>query len=236
MKLKLLIPVVFVALLAVLNGCQKEYYKDTGTHTANFDGNMMEYLQSKPQYFDSVVKLIQITGLESAFTNEEITFFAPADSSIRRTISFINDAGSLLGLPRVTRMEQIDKEVWRKYLSRYIFKGKKSMSDYRQIAPQNLSAFSGQIYASYDGALMNVGVIYDDAGDVKYAGYRHLMLSFIPSASNPLDYTTWYSANVASVNIAPTNGYVHALEYPLHYFGFAPDLFLEDVLAKGIKP
>ena len=217
-------------------GCKKGYFEDTGVHTPNFNGTVMQYLEAKPEYFDSVIKVIKIAGMEDVFKNEQITFFAPADSSINRTIAYVNTRLQTLGKPLVKRLEQIKPEVWRRQLSRYVFREKKAMNDFRQIDINNLSAYPGQIYASYDGLLMNVGVIYDDAGGVKYAGYRHLQLSFIPSSSAPRDFASWYSANVASVNIAPTNGYVHALRYPTHYFGFAPDLFFEDALSKGIDP
>lgn len=227
---------VLLAFLVFTAGCKKDYYKDTGTHKPNYNGTVLDYLESKPEYFDSIVKIIKLAGMEQAFDKEEITFFAPADSSVNRTLAYANQELEMLGRPQVKRLEQISPAFWRKYLSRYVFKGKKAMNDYRQIDPDNLSAYPGQIYASYDDLLMNVGVIYGDAGGVKYAGYRQLMISFIPSASAPLDYSTWYSALVASVNIAPTNGYIHALRYPLHYFGFSPVAFTEDLIAEGITP
>lgn len=110
------------------------------------------------------------------------------------------------------------------------------MNDYPQLDPGNISAYPGQIYASYDGLLMNIGVLYDDAGSVRYAGYRHLQLSYIPSATAPRDYTSWFNAGVATVNIEPTNGYVHVIRYSLHYFGFEPNQFFEEAMASGIDP
>lgn len=236
MNSKKIIFTLSLAMIVCAMGCQKDYYKDTGIHKGDFNGTVLDYLNSKPDYFTTVVKLIKMTGMESAFQNEDITFFAPADSSINLAIAFLNSQTQFLGLPKVTRVEQISTDVWRKYLSRYVFKGKKAMNDYRQFDPENLSAYSGQIYASYDGSLMNVGVLYYDAGGVKYAGYRQLYISFIPSSSSPLDYTTWYSAQVASANIAPTNGYVHVLRYANHSFGFNPILFFQDAVAAGIQP
>ena len=236
MQYKKLIIGALIAVVAFTMGCKKDYYEDTGIHTPNFNGTVMQYLEAKPEYFDSVIKVIKLAGMEDVFKKEQITFFAPADSSIKRTINYVNQNLEALGKPLVTRLEQIKPEVWRRQLSRYVFKEKKSMNDFRQIDVDNLSAYPGQIYASYDGLLMNVGVIYDDAGGVKYAGYRHMLLSFIPSASAPRDFASWYPAYVASVNIAPTNGYVHALIYSTHYFGFAPELFFEDALSKGIDP
>ena len=228
--------VIFLTVMVMAVGCKKDYYTDTGLHTPNFNGNVLQYLQSKPGYFDSVLKVIHFAGMEDVFKNENITFFAPADSCINRTIEMVNFYLTIQGRPVVHKLEQIKPEVWRRQLSRYIFKEKKSMNDYPQLDPGNLSAHPGQIYASYDGLLMNVGVIYDDAGGVKYAGYRHLQLSYIPSASAPRDYASWYSVDVASVNVAPTNGYVHVLRYPLHYFGFEPNQFIEDAMSKGIDP
>lgn len=236
MQYKRIIIGAFMAMVVFTMGCKKGYYEDTGVHTPNFNGTVMQYLEAKPEYFDSVVKVIKLAGMEDVFKKEDITFFAPADSSIRRTIAFVNQVLEQLGKPLVTRLEQIKPEVWRRQLTRYVFKGKKQMNDFRQIDIDNLSAYPGQIYASYDGLLMNVGVIYDDAGGVKYAGRRQLQLSFIPSASAPRDFASWYPAFVASVNIAPTNGFVHALEYPYHYFGFSAIDFFEDAYSAGIVP
>lgn len=226
--------VACAVLLAV--GCQKkDHFNDTGKHEPNFQGSVLSYLKSKPQYFDSIVKIIRLAGMEQVFETEAITFFAPADSSVNNTIRFLNIILRNQGKKEVTNLVQIKPEVWREQLSRYLFKGKKSMNDYPQIDPGNLSAFPGQVYSSYDGGIMNVGVIYNDAGGVRYAGYRQLTISYIPSASTPLDYRSWFPATVASVNIAPTNGYVHALRYTFHNFGFDPGQFSESAIAKGIN-
>jgi hypothetical protein len=234
--LKKFLSVCLVAAMLFIVGCNKQdYFKDTGVQNAKFQGTVLEYLKSKPGNFDSLVKIIHLAGMDDIFSKEDITFFAPADSSIKRTIARLNFMLDGQGLKIVTNLDQIKPQVWRKQLSRYLFKGKKSMNDYPQIDPANLSAFPGQIYSSYDGLIMNVGVIYNDAGGVKYAGYRQLTLSYIPSESTPLDYYSWYPVIVASVNISPTNGFVHALNYPLHYFGFEPIQFYENAMAEGIN-
>lgn len=232
---KRIFSVCMLVAIVIMTGCQKkDYFTNTGTHTPNFQGNVLEYLESKPQYFDSITKIIRLAGMEDIFRNEDITFFAPSDSSVKSTIKDLNFRLNSQGKRLVYRLEQIKPEVWRTQLSRYLFKGKKSMNDFPQLDPNNLSAYPGQIYASYDGDIMNVGVFYNDAGSVQYAGYRQLMLSFIPSATTPRDYNSWYSVRVASVNVAPTNGFVHVLNYPFHYFGFEPNQFIENAIAKGI--
>lgn len=229
----LVVGILVSTLLAV--GCKKNsYFEDTGVNKADFSGTALDYLKSKPDYFDSIVKIVHIAGLDDVFSNEKITFFAPSDSSVRMTISLLNLVLRSQGEEEVTRLEQIKPEVWRAQLTRYLFKGEKSMNDYPQLDFANLSAFPGQIYSAYDGQIMNVGVIYNDAGGVKYAGYRQLAISYIPSATSPRDFLSWYPAIVASVNIHPTNGYVHVLVYPTHFFGFEPNQFIENAIAAGI--
>lgn len=227
--------IVAVILTTIAVGCQKkDYFANTGKHTPNYDGTVLDYLKSKPKSWDSLLKVIRIAGMENVFTTETITFFAPNDSCISNTIRVLNARLDERGQRRVTKLEQIKPEVWKKQLCRYLFKNARSMNDFPQLDPGNLSAYPGQIYSSYLGDIMNIGVIYNDAGGVKYAGYRQLMISFIPSVSAPRDYNSWYSAIVASVNVAPKNGYVHVLNYPNHFFGFATGQFIEDVFDKGI--
>jgi hypothetical protein len=233
--IKKIFSVGFLAAALLFASCKKEdYFNNTGVHTANFQGTVLDYLKSKPGYFDSLTKIIRLAGMEDVFSKEDVTFFAPADSSINNTIKFLNIVLRSQGRNEVTRLEQIKPEVWRAQLARYLFKGQKSMNDYPQLDPENISAYPGQVYSSYDGQIMNVGVIYNDAGGVKYAGYRQLTISYIPSVSAPRDYRSWWNARVASVNIAPTNGYVHVLNYTNHYFGFEPGQFVEMAIAKGI--
>ncbi|MGJ7031187.1 hypothetical protein [Niabella hirudinis] len=239
-----------LAILLLGSSCKKDYYRDTGTLSPEFNGTVLEYLQSKPHYFDSIVKIIKMTGMENVFNSETITFYAPVDTTIRATLDEVNFQLRAQGRPQVTRMEQIKPAVWKKYLCRYLFKGAKSMNDYPQLDPENLSAFPGQVYAAYDGQLMNVGVIQLNAGGVKYAGYRYLQLGYIPSEAAARDYFSWRNVDVASVNIKPKNGYVHALSaytseaysndegdgtiFRTTFFGFIPIDFYLDAFNAGI--
>ncbi len=223
-----------MGLLLLLGACKKDYYTDTGVHSGEFNGTVLDYLKSKPEYFDTLVKIIDYAGMSNVFQNEEITFFAPADSSIRSTYEVCNVFLNLLGRPSITRYQQIKPEVWRLALSRYLFKGAKSLIDFPQLDPENMAAYPGQIYNSYDDQIMNIGVIYGSGGGVPYAGYRRLVLSYIPSPSSARDFQTWTPTWVASVNVQPRNGYVHVLMYPTHFFGFDPTKFLETAIAAGI--
>lgn len=239
------VSVALFLLTTVIIGCKKDYYRDTGVKTGEFDGTVLDYLKSKPQYFDTLVKIIDYAGMTSIFQNEEITFFAPADSCIRATYRECNIVLNLLGRAPVTRYQQIKPAVWREALSRYILKGARSLTDFPQIDFQNIAAYPGQIYNSYYDLIMNVGAAHAPGGNVPYAGYRQLVISYIPTPSSARDYQTWTRAYVASVNIHPKNGYVHVLRYPPvasggtlladpHFFGFDPIKFLETAIIAGI--
>ncbi len=223
-----------VLLLLLMGACKKDYFTDTGVQKGEFNGTVLDYLKSKPQYFDTLVKIISYAGMTNTFQNEEITFFAPADSSLRNTYLACNLILNQLGRAPITRFQQIKPSVWREALSRYIFKGARSLTDFPQIDFSNIAAYPGQIYNSYDELIMNVGAIYSSGGGVPYAGYRQLVLSYIPSPSSARDYQTWTTAFVSSVNVKPTNGYVHVLRYPTHFFGFDPIKFLETAVIAGM--
>lgn len=228
----IVLPLLILTVIAA--SCKKDFYTDTGVQNGDFDGTVLDYLKSKPQYFDTLVKIIDYAGMTNVFQNESITFFAPADSSLRRTYEECNDVLNLLGRTPITRYQQIKPSVWREALSRYVFKGGRSLTDFPQIDFGNIAAYPGQIYNSYDDQIMNVGAVYNSGGGVPYAGYRQLVLSYIPSPSSARDYQTWTLAYVSSVNIKPVNGYVHVLRYPSHFFGFDPIKFLETAIIAGI--
>ncbi|MGC4235690.1 MAG: fasciclin domain-containing protein [Niabella sp.] len=220
------------ALILLVSGCKKsDYYLDGGTQNGTFNGSVMQFLESKPELFRQLAGVVRYAGLEQALSSEQVTFFAPADSSIRKTIEFANIMLPLFGKPAISEITDIKPAIWRKYLARYIFKGSKSLSDYAQLDPGNLSAYSGQMFSSYDGEPMNIGVVFTDANGVKYAGYRYLMISYVNS-STPRDYTTWRVAVVASSNIKADNGYIHALRFAdfEFEFGFSAIGFVEDII------
>lgn len=247
---KKIIP-AFALLLLVLNSCSKSNYKDGGVIDPKFPGTTMEYLKAKPENFDSLTKIIKLAGLEDVLQNEQVTFFAPPDPTIKLTIRLMNVILDRSGRDTIYKMEQIKPEVWKKALSYYIFKQKKGMNDYPQVDFANIPVFPGQPYTSWAGKIMNIGVNYGDADGVEYAGSRMLYLSYIQSESDPR--SGWISSMVATSNIDTKNGYIHALRYAItgsiissdallnldiatHFFGFDPIEFVNDAVDKGIAP
>ena len=110
-----------------------------------------------------------------------------------------------------------------------MFKGSNKLNDYPQLDVSLLNLYPGQDYYSYNNTILNIGVIYDDVNGIKYAGYRHLAISYIKDLNNPLYYPNWIRNDISSSDIKPTNGVVHALtDYAT--FGFNDD-FVYDVFA-----
>lgn len=230
---KKIIPFLLIAGFVIgMSSCQKDYYKDSGIHDPHYNGTVLDYLKSRPDLFDTLVQVIHLAGMDDVFQHNTITFFAPADSSIEKSLDLLNMQLYMEGEDTVSELSQISPEVWRAELSLYLFEGKHLLDDYPQLDINAKPAFPGQYYTSYDGRSMNIGVIYYDAGGVQYAGYRQLVISYIPSLSSPLD--AWYTTQVASVNIQPTNGVIHALRYSDHFFGFSVMDFVQNAIEQGI--
>lgn len=222
----------FALVVMLLAACKKDYYQDTGLAKGQFNGNVLEYLQSKPEYFSKLLQVISLTKMEDIFKNETITFFAPSNPCFDSTISMVNQTLFLTGKDTITKLSQVPVQVWREMLSRYIFKGKYMLNDIPQIDPAQYKTYPGVFMRSYDSIPMNLGVIYNNEGGAQYAGYRQMMISYTPDISQPPFY--WYSAKVASVNIEPQNGAVHVLVFSAHNFGFSAYEFYSRCLQYGL--
>jgi hypothetical protein len=232
------------ALLLILNACKRdEYYRDGGLANPNFNGNMLQYLQAKKVPFDTIAQIVKLAGLESNFSNEDFTFFAPDDEVIKKTIGTVKTDGLnnflfYSGKDTVKTLDQISPVIWRRYLQRYMFKGVNRLKDYQQIDFDVKSVYPGGLYYSLAGNISNIGVTYGTANNIKYIGYRQLNLTYIPDASKPND--NWYINKVASSDIKPTNGVVHTLAYNDirggAYFGFNGSDFFSDVYFSGLAP
>lgn len=231
-SLKYLPAFLLCAILPLLcANCQDDsYLKDSGIHDPNFSGTVMEYLESRPDYFSLTVEAVKLAGLDNVLDSEEVTFFAPTDWSIRYSIDQLSRYLYLNGGDSIRDMRQIKRKVWREFIGMYIIPEKYLLKDIPQLDTTLVSAYPGQAYYSIEGKPMNMGVVYSNAGGVKYAGSRQILFSYIN------DFTTMDMKNayVATCNVEPTNGAVHVIRFTDHAFGFYPDLFRRRAVAEGI--
>lgn len=216
-----------------VSSCNK-YYFDSGTHNPIFEGSSIDYLKSKEDFFDSTLMVIDLAEMKNTIENENVTFFAPPSGCIARAIKHLNRRLEFNGKDTVKELSQIKPIVWKSLLSNYIFRGKNLLKDYPQRDTVSYLAYPGQNYTSYSGRIMNIGVIFNDAGGVQYAGYRQLFLSYIPDLSNPL--VSLKNIPIASSDIQTKNGVIHVLNRTKHTFGFITDMFIDQAIAAGIDP
>ncbi len=202
-----------LAFLLLLSSCAKDdYFVDGGKAKAEYDGTILQYLESHPK-FDTIAQIVKLAGLEDAFTKEEITFFAPTDEVIKRTIGNL-DVGGLnadlyrAGKDTIVVLADVPAAIWKRHLMKYMLKGKYLLKDFPQLDFDLRPLYPGGYYFGYNDDLYNIGVVYNRSNGIKYAGYRQLSMSYVPDPSNP---NSFISAAVASSDIQPTNGVVHAL-------------------------
>jgi hypothetical protein len=202
-----------------LSSCQKkDYYLDSGQANPYFKGSVMDYLDAKPFYFDSVALVARLAGMDTVLAKDSVTFFAPTDRSILRLVTTTNEVLYALQYDTIRTLRDVPASIWRKYLSRYVFHGLNRLKDYPQVDYSLLINYPGQGYLSWNGTPMNIGVVYNDANRVKYVGYRQLSIAYIPDVSNPT--ANWIIGYVASSDILTDNGIVHVLSDAHTYFGF----------------
>lgn len=200
-----------------------EYYTDGGLAQAKFNGTILQYLSSKPKEFDTLVQILKLAGLDKTLSDEEITFFAPSDVNIKALIGRLDQGGVNRrlhdeGRDTIKVLSDVDSLIWRKYLMRYIYRGKNKLMDYPQIDFNQQVIYPGQIYYSYSNSVANIGVVYNDAGGIRYMGYRQLHISYIPDISKPTE--NWNTVKVASSDVEPNNGIVHVLQVSGNQLGF----------------
>jgi hypothetical protein len=210
--------------LAMFSSCAKDdYYIDGGKANPVFNGTVMQYLESNPK-FDTIAQIVKLAGLEETFSKEDITFFAPTDEVIRRTIGLVgtnlpNLSGQLnerlfrANKDTIKVLSDIPSNIWRKYLLGYMMKGKFVLKDFPQLDPDLRQLYPGGFYTGYNGDLYNIGVVFNSANSVKYTGYRQLSFAYLPDRSNPNSRT---SAAVATSDVQPSNGVVHVLAVRLN--------------------
>ncbi|MHA4894984.1 hypothetical protein ACXZ1K_09540 [Pedobacter sp. PWIIR3] len=247
------IAVCSVALIMMVSSCAKDdYFIDGGLAKAQYDGSVLQYLQTHSQ-FDSIAQIVKLAGMEDVFTNEDITFFAPTDEVIRRTIGQVNSTVDNLrgGLNQrlfdarkdtIKVLGDVPSATWKKFLMRYLFKGKLVLKDYPQLDFNLKPLYPGGYYLGYNNDLSNIGVVYNSVAGVAYTGYRQLHISFVP---DPSDKSKFIAVPVASSDIQPKNGVVHSLSIYLGFyngqgfispganlFGFNDDFNTEVLLSK----
>lgn len=233
MKRNLKMIMLLFAVGMIAWSCNKYYY-DSGVHKGKYEGSIMDYMKENRSFFDSTLMVIELAGMTNVLQSENVTFFAPPSGTVNKIVRSLNRQLRFAGKDTVSKLEQIKPEVWKNTLSQYVFKGTNLLKDYPQRDTLSYVAYPGQNYTSYGGRIMNIGVIFNDAGGVQYAGYRQLYLAYIPDFSNPQVSLT--NIPVATSDIQPKNGVIHVLNKVKHTYGFRSNTFIDQAISAGIDP
>ncbi len=234
-KINHMLPILFMAAIALgaMLSCQdKSYLDDGGVASPGYDGTVMDFLESRPDLFKDLVEVIHYADMDEVFEDEEITFFAPTDWSIQKSMERLNYYWyNLQGKDSVNRITQIKPEVWKELLSLYVIPDKYVAKDIPQLDTTLMDSYPGQAYVSLNGRPMNIGVVYHEANGIRYAGYRQLLYAYV----NDFGKNDLINAYVATSDIQPRNGAVHVLRFIDHDFGFNVSLFISKAIAAGIE-
>lgn len=189
-----------------------QYYADYVNITQSFDGTILEYLESQPGTFDSLVLVLdRLPELRDSLNDsgKEITLFAVTNRSFQIAIDAMNTARELSGR-KPLYLEDLSKSDLDSLTSRYAFSG---LYD-----TESLFSFKeGQTVASMRyGYDMNMLFKETDASGFVQGGQQQLMLSDV---NNSIFQRYWKSINTASVNLYTSNGVLHILSTG-HDFGF----------------
>ena len=154
---KLVISGIMLLFIAMgWSSCQGDYLKDGGISNPYYDGTVMQFLESRPDLFADLVYVIKNTQWESVLSdpNEDITFFAPTDFSIERSVDLLNEyLYEYRGMDKITDLSQVKNEVWEDMISMYVIKGKYRLNDIAQIDTTALSTYPGQTNQTYEKKL-----------------------------------------------------------------------------------
>lgn len=220
-----LFPLLIVAMMVLALSCKKDdYYKDSGKQIGVYDIGAYDFLKARPFFFDTLTNIIDSAGLHDVLQNESVTFFAPNNHAIKKAMDALNTIRYIENMDSIY-IREIPGEIWKRFLSRYIFKGRYMLKDIARRDKLQLPVFPGQNMESYNGYIMNLGVQFSDYNNTKDVGPRTVVITAIGDLASPVNITNL----VATSDLQCKNEIVHVLDDD-HSFGFNPMEFVQAVL------
>ena len=203
--------IVLLIAMACFACTTKQEVIDGGVSSPYFDGTIMDYLRSNEEQWGYTVEMIERAGLVDLFEGQvdtvpEMTFFAPPSWSVYRYVMDLKYAGT--SDVRYESIQEMPVEMCRELILRHVVIGKYLKED---IAFRNMDyeidaeeQDGGTHFICMEG---NEVVAYLEQGDYKgFPGVGPIemfLYSFSYGQMVPL----------ASPDIQPQNGVVHALNY-----------------------
>lgn len=215
------------ALLPILMfqvGCKEKGYVDAQPVDNSTSLTTLQYLQSKPGVYDSLLFLVDKLGLKETLNDSVVTMFAPSNLSFQIAIKNLNEVrrsqnkpavflrdivSGVAALPRDREKAESDKAHIDTMVSRYVIRKQYLSTDFALGDGLNiLSVRFG--YPMHGQRLYADGQGWQNGGSeiIEFANTKRSV--FVPN---------WSKTTTSSVNIKTKNGIVHLLR-PDHVFGF----------------
>lgn len=196
----------------LLSSCTtKQIIIDTGTTNPLYDGSIMKYLRADNYNWELTVEMIERAGLTDLFEGQvdtlpQITFWGPTSLTIFR---FLMDTQNKTGYPGpYYKVADIPVATCREYILKHVTKGKylKEGIGYRNLDYDISSPDQngGTVFKTIYGNSVRAFLTVSSYGGVSGAG---------PTELNLFSITAHRIIPMATPDIQPTNGVIHALNY-----------------------
>lgn len=221
--LKLLL---YILIFSTIVSCE-DYYRDGGkTSIAPLNMSSIEFIESRPDIFDTTLLILRKSGLDKVLEEGKYTFFIPQKESIIRLLknvhSYVKENKDSLGYEKDTVLiDDIKADIWKKYMSRYIFEGEILRDDIAKgaivkISPKESDIEGGKYYESYMGYNMLLYLDYTSWKGVEEAGPRLIGIIDMKEEYPDDDFV---DESIITSNLRTKNGVIHVLSKG-HTFGF----------------
>lgn len=199
------------AILALAAGCRKNNEYRNMEPVRDVKMSSYEFLKQANQsgLYDTLLYLLEKTGIAEKLKTGNNTFFAPQDFSIASAMDNLNFIRKKRGDEPNWTVDSVSTGVWDTLLNRYLVDGKYNLDSLRY--------GDGVTLTTPYGYEMSAKAMSTTASGISNGGSMVIQFS---DKNNSRLIKFWVSAVTESANIQTTNGIVHMLE-PKHIFGFS---------------
>lgn len=197
-------------LLILVCGCAKDkgFYNEN-IQKVTYDGTILEYLKSKPGVFDSLLRVLERTNMQTVLSgSDKYTLFAPNNQAFQFAIENLNNTRKESDKP-LEYLSNIDLKQLDTMLAQYIIKGAYPTDSMLLKDGINLQDFKYK-------RRMNAKLTTATSSGFEGGGPKVIEYS---DTKNSQFTRNWITATTASINIEAKNGMIHVLS-PSHVFGF----------------
>lgn len=205
-------------LIFVLGSCSdlKNEYYDYSLTENSFDGSILDFLESNPSEYDSILKVINLVpGFKDSIETDDLTFFAVDNESFVFVMNELNIIRANNEKEKIQSIQELNVFELDTLVSRYLFNGVYDS----ELVNKNTNGLLLKSF-KYDYP-MHIEYTQDDASGFINSGVQRLVFSNTKESQLK---SNWINTYTSTINIKVTNGVVHKL-VPNHDFGFNEFVF-----------